>query len=93
MQFKKTVKEYEEKGDMLYGPHFYVKTPEEMLGAAKRWNCEESYYNTGKIADQCNVQITLGKYEQPTFDIEGADDYQEFLAWKETRHNVLECCH
>ena len=94
MQLKKTLKDYEDQGKMQYGPHFYIKSPEEMLQGACNWNCEESYYNTGKIADQCNVEIELGHYSFPKFDIEEADDYSEFLDWKKSRtSNVIECSH
>jgi DNA polymerase III subunit alpha len=90
MQIKKTIEEYREAGEMQYGPYFYVKTPEELLSEAKELGVEEAYYNTMKIAEQCNVEIELGKYKPPTFKIEEAEDYPEFKSWlaqKEVRTN------
>ena len=60
MQMKITIEEYRESDKMQYGPYFYVKSPAEMLEGAKKWNCEESYYNTQLIAEQCNVTLELG---------------------------------
>jgi len=82
MQFKKTLLEYKANANMLYGPHFYVAGPEEMMRRAKEIDCIEAYENTQKIADACNVEITLGEYQEPVFSIEETDDYQEFLEWR-----------
>jgi len=91
LQMKMTVAQYEDKPEMQYGPYFYVKTPEEMMEAAKKWNCEEAFHNTNQIADQCDVSIELGSYQLPRFKIEEAEDYREFLKWKEcAKHKQLE---
>lgn len=91
MQMNQTLDKYKDNEEMKYGPHFYVKSPEEMFESAKRWNCEEAYFNTGEIADQCNIEITLGEYKQPVFDISQEEDYKEFLSWKENRKHECEC--
>lgn len=83
MQMKMTLEEYQEHSDMLYGPHFYVAGPDEMMARAQSLNCIEAYNNTQRIAEQCNVEIKLGKYQEPEFKIEEAEDYQDFLVWKE----------
>lgn len=82
MQMKMTVEHYRENSEMLYGPHFYVADSEEMLRRAQTIGCEEAYYNTGIIADKCNVELQLGKYQEPVFDITQTDDYHEFLEFK-----------
>lgn len=82
MQMKKTVEDYRENSEMLYGPHFYVAEPAEMLRRSQQMGCEEAFYNTQEIADKCDVQIELGKYQEPIFKIEETDDYQEFLRYK-----------
>jgi DNA polymerase-3 subunit alpha len=82
MQMKKTLAEYRENSEMTYGPYFYVASPAEMLERAQSINCEEAYYNTIKIAKQCNVEITLGQYEEPIFDITQMNDYKDFLQYK-----------
>jgi DNA polymerase-3 subunit alpha len=85
MQFRKTLTQYREEGKMIYGPHFWIRPPEVMLESARRLGCEEAYHNTGKIAERCNVEIELGKYYQPTFKVEEASDYDEFIEWKCSR--------
>lgn len=84
MQLKTTVDQYQDQDEMKYGPHFYVKSPDEMLAAAKKWDCEEAYYNTEKIAEKCNVEITLGKYQEAVFRLEEAEDYEEFKQWQQS---------
>jgi DNA polymerase-3 subunit alpha len=91
MQLKMTVEDYRENSEMLYGPHFYVGSPEEMLRRAQSIDCEEAYYNTNKISEACNIDIKLGQYQEPIFNIEETDDYNDFLAWKKNRHQTHEC--
>ena len=85
MQIKKTLEEYREAGEMQYGPYFYVKTPEELLGEAEQLGVPEALENTIKIAEECNVEIELGVYRPPTFKIEEAEDFQEYKVWLEQR--------
>lgn len=85
MQMGMTLENYRLHSKMQYGPHFYVATPEEMLIRAKNEGCEEAYYNTIDIANKCNVEIPLGIYQLPLFDITETNDYKDFLQWKETR--------
>lgn len=88
-QLKKTIDEYESSSEMKYGDGFYIKSPEEMLEGAKRYNAEEAFWNTTEIANKCNVEIELGKYKMPSFTIEKAEDYEEFKQYKATGR--LEC--
>jgi DNA polymerase-3 subunit alpha len=81
LQLKTTLDQYQDKEEMKYGPYFYIKSPEEMLEASKRWGCEEAFYNTNLIAEKCNVEIELGVYKPPVYKIEKAEDYGEFLTW------------
>ena len=46
-------------------PDFYLKNPEEM--AASYEDLKEAVTNTVKIADKCNLEITLGKWYFPKF--------------------------
>jgi DNA polymerase-3 subunit alpha len=87
-QFKKTLDEYEGDEDGcnktdVYGDGVYVRSPEEMLYAAKKIGSEESFYNTLEIPKMCNLDITLGEYEMPYFDISKQPDYKEFTDWKQ----------
>jgi DNA polymerase-3 subunit alpha len=83
MQFKKTREEYVAGGEMKYGPWFYLRSPQEMLEAAKRYGCEEAFWNAADIADQCDIDIELGTYQTPILNIEHEPDYAEFLRSEE----------
>lgn len=83
MQMKMTLEQYRNNPKTLhYGTDFYLKDSNEMLKSAKELDCEEAYYNTSKIAEQCNVEIELGKYYPPKYDITKDKNYTEFLKWK-----------
>lgn len=79
MQLKKTYEEYMNAGEMKYGPWFFVRSPEQMLEAARKYNCEEAFWNACEIGKMCNLEIELGKYKVPIFQVESEDDYEEFL--------------
>lgn len=83
-QLKKTIDEYESGSEMKYGGGFYIKSPEEMLEGAIKHSAEEAFWNTTEIAKSCNVEIELGKYKMPDFDVTKADDYNEFKQYKAT---------
>lgn len=84
MQFKQTLAEYEEAGEMKYGPWFYIKSPTQMLEAAKKYNREEAFWAACAIGNSCQeITIELGKYKTPEFDIKSDPDYDEFVR---TRH-------
>lgn len=84
MQLKTTLAEYEANNEMKYSDGFYVRSPEEMLEAAKKYNAEDAFHNTLAIAKQCNVNIELGKYKMPTYNVREAHDYDDFLTYKQT---------
>lgn len=90
-QMKMTLTEYEEKEDKndYSGGNFFIREPEDMYQAAAKMGVEEAFWNTTKIAESCNVEITLGKYQNPQFDITTSDDYQDFLAWQERDCSIL----
>lgn len=48
-------------------PTFYLKTPEEMHAVFA--DLPEALENTQKIADQCSLEITLGQWFFPKFDL------------------------
>lgn len=83
-QLKKTLEEYESGSEMKYGSGFYIRSPEEMLEGAKRVGCEAAFHNTMEIASMCNLEIELGKYKMPAFDITKTDDYEEFRKQRTT---------
>lgn len=87
-QMKKTLKEYScDEDGMAYGEGHYIRSPQEMLEAALKYNAEEAFYNTTEISKKCNIEITLGKYQTPHFDITKEKDYNEFLEYKKEKIN------
>jgi DNA polymerase-3 subunit alpha len=86
MQFNQTIHTYKTKNTMQYGDQYYIKTPEEIKIIEEKYNITGAMKNTLKIADQCNVQIELGKINMPTFKIKEAEDYEDFLKWKEEKY-------
>lgn len=79
MQLKKTYVDYISTGEMKYGPWFFIRSPQQMMEAAHKYHCEEAFWNTCEIANLCRVDIELGKYKTPIFNIETEPDYIEFL--------------
>lgn len=66
-------------------PDFYIKTPEEMIRDFNDY--PEAVENTVKIADKCNLEIILGKWFFPKFDLPKEKTPDEFL--KETARKLL----
>ena len=56
---------------------FYLKSEEEM--AALFPEHPEAISNTMKIAEQCNVDFTFGKYHLPSFDVPEGYTAEEYL--------------
>lgn len=72
-------------------PDFYVKTPEEMEQAFSDF--PDALENTVKIAEKCNLEIPLGSWSFPKFNLpEGKTDkeYLEELAWGRLSERVDE---
>ncbi len=57
---------------------FYIKTEEEMLAAFP--NCPEAVYNTGLIAERCNVELEFGATKLPHFEVPGGGDHFEWFS-------------
>lgn len=68
------------KLSMVSSPDFYIKTQEEMAGLFIQ--TPEAIENTVKIADMCNVEITLGKWIMPIFDVPGGKTPAEYITEK-----------
>lgn len=85
-QLQMTLQEYSAAGQMKYGPWFYVRSPEEMLKAAKSYDAEEAFWNACKIGNECQVKITTGVYKNPKFDVESQPDYEDFLKFMEKQN-------
>jgi DNA polymerase III subunit alpha len=88
MQLRMTYGDYKQNSEMQYGPDFYIKDTDEMFKIAQEYQILDAPDNTCAIAEQCNVEIELGKLYPPTFDIHKTDDYKEFLLWRQQHPEV-----
>ena len=68
------------KLSMIASPDFYIKSPEEMTGLFIQR--EEAVKNTLKIADMCNLEIPIGKWIMPNFDVPGEKTSSEYMTDK-----------
>lgn len=76
IQTQTTLETKNRKLSMIDSPDFYIKTQDEMKGLFIQ-NLQ-AIENTIKIADMCNVEIELGKWIMPKFDVpdkKTADEY------------------
>jgi len=62
-----TILDENRKLTMLDSPDFYLKSAKEMHDAFK--DMPEAVENTVKIAEMCNVELTLGKWIMPQYDV------------------------
>lgn len=69
------------KLSMIDSPDFYIKTPDEMR--AMFIELPEALKNSVQIAEKCNLELTLGKWIMPTFEVpegkNGADYIRELV--------------
>lgn len=63
--------------DETANEEFYFKDPRKEIISWKR--LPEAVQNSERIAEICNVDLQLGKYKFPEFDLQGNDDSQSFL--------------
>jgi len=68
------------KLSMISSPDFYIKNQEEMTGLFIQ--TPEAIENTVKIADMCNVEITLGKWIMPIFAVPDGKAPAEYITKK-----------
>ncbi|MCL6096694.1 MAG: DNA polymerase III subunit alpha, partial [Patescibacteria group bacterium] len=68
------------KLSMISSPDFYIKNQEEMTGLFIQ--TPEAIENTVKIADMCNVEISLGKWIMPIFDVPDGKTPAEYITKK-----------
>jgi len=67
IQTQSTLDTPNRKLSMISSPDFYIKSQEEMTGLFIQ--TPEAIENTVKIADMCNVEISLGKWIMPIFAV------------------------
>lgn len=77
LQTQKTLLDKDRKLSMVTSPDFYLKSAKEM--AELFADTPEAIANTVKIADRCNVEIELGKWHMPIFDLPKGKTAAEYL--------------
>ncbi len=77
IQTQTTILDTERKLSMIDSPDFYIKSPEEMQGLFIKH--PEAVENTVKIAERCNVEISLGHWILPKFETPEGKTTGEYL--------------
>ncbi len=80
VQMQTTILDKNRKLSMIGSPDFYIKSSEEMTQAFL--DIPEAIENTIKIANRCNVKITLGKWHMPIFEVPEKLTAAEYLKTK-----------
>ncbi len=68
------------KLSMIDSPDFYIKSAEEMTGMFIQ--NEDALSNTVKISDMCNLEIPLGKWILPQFEVPGGKTPKDYIVEK-----------
>ncbi len=77
IQTQSTLTTPNRKLSMIDSPDFYMKSSEEMTGLFIQ--TPEAVENTIKIADMCDLEIQLGKWIMPVFDVPDKTSSPEYL--------------
>lgn len=77
VQTQTTILDKDRKLSMVSSPDFYIKPPSEI--AELFADIPEAIENTINIADRCNVEIKLGKWIMPVFDVPKNMTASEYL--------------
>lgn len=77
IQTQYTLLDKNRKLSMISSPDFYIKDQEEMTELFK--DLPEAIENSSKIADRCNVEIELGKWHMPIFEVPDGKTSSEYL--------------
>lgn len=83
IQTQTTITQKDRKLSMIDSPDFYMKTGEEMASLFPQH--PEALENTVKIANMCEIEITLGKWIMPKFTVPEdmtEDTFLEQLVWE-----------
>jgi len=80
IQTQMTLDTKNRKLSMISSPDFYIKSQEEMAGLFIQ--IPEAIENTKKIADECSLEIPLGKWIMPVFDVPDNKTPQEYISKK-----------
>lgn len=68
------------KLSMISSPDFYIKSSDEMQSLFMQY--PEAIENSVKIAEKCNIELELGKWIMPVFDVPGGLTAAQYLKQK-----------
>lgn len=77
IQTQSTLDTPNRKLSMIDSPDFYIKSPEEMTGLFLQ--NPEAIENTVKIAEMCNIEISLGKWIMPVYEVPDKSTPADYL--------------
>ncbi len=77
IQTQTTLEDKKRKLTMIDSPDFYMKTKEEMIGLFLQ--TPEAIENTSKIANMCDLEIKLGSWIMPKFDVPASKSTSEYI--------------
>lgn len=92
VQTQKTIVEKNRPLSMLSSPDFYMRSDDEMKALFAQY--PEAIENTVKIANMCDLELSVGKWILPKFplpDSDTAESFLEKLIWQRvpTRYKIL----
>ena len=82
IQTQTTLNDKNRRLSMIDSPDFYIKSKDEMTGLFLQ--TPEAISNTVKIADMCNLEIKLGQWIMPVFDVTDGKNSSDFFREKVT---------
>lgn len=77
VQTQRTILEKNRPLSMLHSPDFYLRSPEEMAELFLQY--PEAIENTVKIADMCNLTLSVGKWILPNYPVPEGQTPEEHL--------------
>lgn len=86
IQTQTTIQTKNRRLSMIDSPDFYIKSKEEMEKLFVE--TPEAIENTSKIADMCDLKITLGKWIMPIFEVPGGKTSSEYFK-KEIEKGII----
>jgi len=77
IQTQTTLEDKNRKLTMIDSPDFYIKSQEEMKGLFIQTS--QAIENSVKIANECNLEISIGKWIMPVFDVPEKKTSSEYI--------------
>lgn len=77
IQTQRTILDKDRPLTMIDSPDFYMRSPEEMENLFLEF--PQALENSLKIADMCNIEIRLGEWIMPVFDVPGGLTTADYL--------------